>query len=77
MSKFIEFEYQIEDFMLYCSAKNPAKRTMQSYEEELKLLEIYIKNEHKLDDARDVRTSHARNWGEVTFTKMPLANVKD
>ncbi len=33
MSKCTEFEYQIEDFMLYYSAKNLAKRTMQSYEQ--------------------------------------------
>ena len=62
MSKCTEFEYQIEDFMLYYSAKNLAKRTMQSYEQWLKLFDLYIKNEHELDDARDVRTSYARHY---------------
>lgn len=62
MSRLTEFEYQIEDFMLFCSAKNLAKRTMQSYEQGLKLFTLYMKNEHDIDDARDVKTTHARQY---------------
>ncbi len=29
----IKFDYEIDDFMIYCTSKNLSKKTMRSYEQ--------------------------------------------
>lgn len=39
-----EFEFQIENFMLYCTSKNLARKTLASYEQSLKLFAAYLRD---------------------------------
>lgn len=36
-----EFEYQLDNFMLYCDSKNLSRKTLASYEQTLRLFQIY------------------------------------
>ena len=38
-----EFEFQIDNFMLYCTSRNLAKKTLASYEQTLKLFRLFLK----------------------------------
>lgn len=55
-------DYQIDSFMLYCDSKHLSKKTLASYEQTLKLFALYLKNEFKIEDASNVKSSHIRNY---------------
>lgn len=55
-------EYELENFMLFCTSKNLSPRTIKSYEQSLKLFLNYIYDEHKIDDVRKITTAHIRNY---------------
>ncbi|AFS78403.1 DNA integration/recombination protein [Gottschalkia acidurici 9a] len=62
MSKLTDFEFQIEDFMIYCVSKKLSTKTTKSYEQTLKLFAMYMKEEHSIDNAEDVKTAHIRHY---------------
>ena len=62
MSKLTDFEFQIEDFMIYCISKNLSTKTTKSYEQTLKLFAMYMKDEHDIKNAEDVKTAHIRYY---------------
>lgn len=55
-----DFEFQIENFMLYCSSKNLSRKTMASYEQALKLYCLYLKDEFQIEEVAKVQTAHIR-----------------
>ena len=57
-----EFEYQLDNFMLYCDSKNLSIKTLASYEQTLKLFQIYLKNEHNINDPKKVKSRHIRQY---------------
>lgn len=57
-----DFDYYVEDFMLYCSAKNLSKQTMKSYEQTLKLFQLYMENEQKIKEVDKVTTRQVREY---------------
>ncbi|AEP87291.1 tyrosine-type recombinase/integrase [Bacillus spizizenii] len=59
---FNEFEFQIDNFMIYCDSKNLSKKTKASYEQTLRLFSIYLRNEFEIDDPRDVKAAHLRKY---------------
>lgn len=56
------FEYQLDNFMLYCDSKNLSDKTLSSYEQTLRLFQVYMSNEHNIDDVRKVKTRHIRQY---------------
>ncbi|MCL2859992.1 MAG: phage integrase SAM-like domain-containing protein [Oscillospiraceae bacterium] len=57
-----QIDYDIDDFICYCQAKNLAQKTYGSYEQTLRLLAHYLKNTHKVKGAGDVREIHLREY---------------
>lgn len=57
-----DFEFHIDGFMLYCTAKNLSKKTLASYEQSLKLFAIYLDEEFKINDIKKVHVNHIRNY---------------
>jgi integrase/recombinase XerD len=59
-----DFNYYVEDFMLYCSAKNLSTKTMKSYEQTLKLFQLYMENEQDVKEVDKVTTRQVREYIE-------------
>ncbi|WP_339218945.1 tyrosine-type recombinase/integrase [Paenibacillus sp. FSL H8-0332] len=57
-----DFEFQIENFMLYCSSKNLSRKTMAGYEQALKLFCLYLKDEFQIEEVAKVQTAHIRQY---------------
>lgn len=57
-----DFEFQIDNFMLYCTSRNLAKKTLSSYEQSLKLFAIYLKETFAVVDVSNVQTGHIRQY---------------
>lgn len=56
------FEFQIDNFMLYCTSKNLSTKTMKSYEQTLKLFSKFLEDEFKIDKVEKVSTAHIRQY---------------
>ena len=59
-----DFGYYVEDFMLYCTSKNLSKKTMKSYEQTLKLFQLYMEDEHDIKEVHEVDTKQIRQYIE-------------
>lgn len=57
-----DFEYQIEEFMLYCTSKNLARKTLASYEQTLKLFSLFLSKELNIESVQEVKTNHIRQY---------------
>lgn len=57
-----DFEFYFEDFMLFCTSKNLAPKTLKSYEQTLKLFKLYLQDKFHIDSPKDVRASHIRHY---------------
>lgn len=57
-----QFDYDIDDFMNYCQSQNLRPKTMQSYEQALRLFEQYMIGVHNVTEAADVREGHIREY---------------
>lgn len=56
------FNFYIEDFMLFCTSKNLASKTKKSYEQSLKLFALYLKEELDINEVENVTSSHIRHY---------------
>ena len=59
---FNEFDYQLDNFMLYCESKNLTRKTMKSYEQSIRLFVAYLQKQHKLEKLADVQAFHLRSY---------------
>lgn len=59
-----DFDYYVEDFMLYCSSKNLSQKTMKSYEQTLKLFQLYMENEQDVKEVDKVTARQVREYIE-------------
>lgn len=57
-----ELEFQIENFMVYCSSRGLSTKTLSSYEQTLKLFAIYLKETFDIEDAKKVQSGHIRQY---------------
>ena len=57
-----KIDYDIDDFMDYCSAKNLAKKTINSYEQTLRLLSRYLIEVQNVKSAQDTKEVHIREY---------------
>ncbi|MEK3658867.1 site-specific integrase [Paenibacillus sp. FSL F4-0236] len=56
-----DLEFFLEDF-LDCQNKNLSRKTVNSYEQSLKLFVAYLKNQHDVDKVKEVRVGHIRQY---------------
>ena len=63
------FDESIEDFMIYCTNKDLAKKTLKSYETTLKLFAKWLADELKIFSPKDVTTKNIKEYLEFTKTK--------
>jgi integrase/recombinase XerD len=57
-----DFEFQLDNFMLFCSSKNLSRKTLGSYEQTLKLFSHYMISQHQIDDVKKVKSAHVRHY---------------
>lgn len=72
-----DFEFQVENFMLYCTSRNLAKKTLSSYEQTLKLLGVYLKEHFQIEDAKRVQSGHIRQYVKNTQERGKYTVVSD
>ncbi len=56
------FNFYVEDFMLFCTSKNLSKKTMKSYEQTLKLFALYLEQELQINEVEKVTSSQIRHY---------------
>lgn len=57
-----QFDYDIENFMTYCQCQNLRPKTLQSYEQALRIFERYMIEIHKVTEADEVREGHIKDY---------------
>lgn len=57
-----DFDYYIEDFMLFCVSKNLSQKTMKSYEQTLKLFQLYMEKEQGIREVDKVTSKQIREY---------------
>ncbi len=57
-----DVEFQIDNFMLYCTSKNLSRKTLASYEQTLKLFAQYLQKEHNIDEVKRIQSGHIRHY---------------
>ena len=72
------FEFMVDGFMLYCSSKNLAKKTLASYEQSLKLFGMFLKDKFNITEIDMIHTNHIRHYiknlqerGKYTVSVLP------
>ncbi|MGE9877302.1 tyrosine-type recombinase/integrase [Bacillus velezensis] len=65
---FNEFDFQIDNFMMYCDSKSLSRKTKKSYEQTLRLFSIYLRKEHTITDPREVKPVHIRSY--IKYLKL-------
>lgn len=77
-----DFDFQVDNFMLYCSAKNLSKKTLASYEQTLKLLGKYLEQEHNINEVAKIQAGHIRHYikflqerGKYTVNHQEMAAI--
>ena len=49
-----DFDFQLDDFMLYCRTKQLRQKTMSSYEQTLRLFQRWLKEELQIENVNEV-----------------------
>lgn len=57
-----KIDYDIDDFMDYCTVKNLAEKTINSYEQTLRLLSRYLIEVQNVKSAEDTKELHIREY---------------
>lgn len=57
-----QIDYDVDEFMDYCTSRNLATKTIGSYEQTLRLLVQYLKDKYKVKSARDTKELHIREY---------------
>lgn len=53
-----KIDYQIDEFLDYCSAKNLSIKTIASYEQTLRLISLYLTSQYKITSAEQTKEKH-------------------
>ena len=54
----MKMDMELEEFLSYCQMQRRAVKTIQSYEQSLRMLAMYLKGEHELFSFKDVKEKH-------------------
>lgn len=57
-----QIDYDVDEFMDYCTSRNLATKTIGSYEQTLRLLVQYLKDKYKVKSAGDTKELHIREY---------------
>jgi integrase/recombinase XerD len=57
-----DFEFQLDNFMLYCSSKNLARKTLASYEQTVKLFGKYLQERFQIEEVKKIQSGHIRQY---------------
>ena len=70
----LTFDWQIDEFMVYCQSKQLRPKSMQSYEQALRLFERWCKEERQIENVDEVKENDVRRYitdvqqrGKYTF----------
>ena len=70
----LTFDWQIDEFMVYCQSKQLRPKSMQSYEQALRLFERWCKEERQIEKVDEVKENDVRRYitdvqqrGKYTF----------
>ncbi|QWU18480.1 integrase/recombinase XerD [Paenibacillus sophorae] len=79
-----DFDFQLDNFMLYCSSKNLSRKTLASYEQTLKLLGMYLRETYQIEEVKKVQSGHIRQYikylrerGKYTVVNKPESKEKN
>ena len=64
-----DFEYLIEEYMVYCKSRQLREKTLISYEQALRLFERWCNEEMKIFDVLDITESVIRKYINDTMTR--------
>jgi len=56
------FDYDLDQFMLYCESKNLSKKTLSSYEQTLKLFFLYLEDVKHISKSKQITVEHIREY---------------
>lgn len=57
-----DIEFHLDNFMLHCDSKNLSRKTLNSYEQTLRLFQFYLENEQKITKIKDIKSGHIRQY---------------
>lgn len=57
-----QIDYEVDEFIDYCTSKNLSTKTIGSYEQTLRLLAQYLKDNYKVKSAGDTKELHIREY---------------
>ncbi|MGF7185798.1 integrase/recombinase XerD [Desulfitispora alkaliphila] len=57
-----DLEFQIENFIIYCTSKNLSKKTIASYEQALKLFAQFLQDEFEIIEVKKIQSGHIRHY---------------
>ncbi|OME37864.1 integrase [Paenibacillus odorifer] len=72
-----DVEFQIDNFMLYCSSRNLSRKTLASYEQTLKLFAMYLSNSFQIEEVGKVQTGHIRQYVKYLRERGKYTVVND
>ena len=58
----LTFDWQIDEFMVYCQSKQLRPKSMQSYEQALRLFERWCKEERHIEAVDKVKEADIRHY---------------
>lgn len=58
----LTFEWQIDEFMIYCQSKQLRPKTMQSYEQALRLFERWCREERQIESVDEIKENDIRRY---------------
>ncbi len=57
-----DFEFQLDNFLLYCNSKNLSNRTIQAYEQALLLFIQFLNEHYNITEVEKVNSGHIRQY---------------
>ncbi len=74
-----QIDYDVDEFMDYCTSKNLATKTIGSYEQTLRLFTQYLKEKYKVKSAGDTEELHIREYIKYLQErgKYTVARIKE
>ena len=67
-----KFDYEIDDFMTYCSSKDLSKKTKRSYEQTLRLFAKYLEDVENVTSSKEVTREMINNYVYAKLKKNQI-----
>ena len=70
-----QIDYDVDEFIDYCTSKNLSTKTIGSYEQTLRLLAQYLKDNYKVKSAGDTKELHIREY--IKYLQEKVSSSKN